>query len=50
MNCTILKGVAIGDGCVISAGTAVSQDVQGGHILHGARPACEPLPERLRQS
>lgn len=48
MNCTILKGVTIGDDCVISASTVVSQDVPSGHILHGTRPACEPLPEHLR--
>ena len=49
MNCIILKGVTIGDDCVIAAGTVVSQDVPSGHILHGTRPACEPLPEHLRQ-
>ncbi len=49
MNGIILKGVTIGDDCVISAGTVVSQDVPSGHILHGTRPVCEPLPEYLRQ-
>ena len=49
MNCTILKGVTIGDDCVISAGSVLSRDVPSGHILHGTRPVCEPLPEYLRQ-
>ncbi len=43
------QGVTIGDDCVISAGTVVSQDEPAGHIPSGTRPAREPLPEHLRQ-
>ncbi|WP_281495974.1 acyltransferase [Akkermansia glycaniphila] len=46
----ILKGVTIGDGAVIAAGTVVTRDVPAAHLSCGNPAACTPLPERMRQS
>ncbi len=36
-NCTVLKGVSIGDGAVIAAGTVVTKDVPAGTLLREQR-------------
>lgn len=46
-RCIILKGVTIGDDCVISAGTIITKDVPSGHIAQGNPAVYTPLPERL---
>ena len=46
-NCIILKGVTIGDNCVISAGTIIKEDVPAGHLAQGNPAVYTPLPERL---
>ncbi len=38
MNCIILKGVALGNGCVIAAGSVVTKDVPEG-VVAGGNPA-----------
>ena len=38
VNCTILKGVTIGDGAIIAAGSVVTKDVPA-HSLVGGVPA-----------
>jgi acetyltransferase-like isoleucine patch superfamily enzyme len=38
MNCIILKGVTLGDGCVIAAGSVVTKDVPEGKVA-GGNPA-----------
>jgi acetyltransferase-like isoleucine patch superfamily enzyme len=35
MNCLILKGVTLGQGCVIGAGSVITRDVQAGVIAAG---------------
>lgn len=46
-RCTILKGVTIGDNCVVSAGTIVNKDIPAGHLASGNPMTFTPLPERL---
>ncbi len=46
-RCTILKGVTIGDYCVVSAGTIVNKDIPAGHLASGNPMTITPLPERL---
>lgn len=48
MNCVILKGVTIGDNCVISAGSVVCRDVPSGYFVSGNPAVYCPLSERLR--
>lgn len=48
MNCRILKGVSIGDNCIISAGTIITRDVPAGHLAAGNPAVYYPLSERLR--
>lgn len=50
MRCIILKGVTIGDDCVISAGTIITRDVPSGHLAQGNPAVYTPLPERLISS
>lgn len=47
MRCIILKGVTIGDDCVIAAGTLVNRDIPSGHLAMGNPATITPLPERL---
>lgn len=47
MRCIILKGVTIGNDCVISAGTVITKDVPDGHIAQGNPAVYSPLPARL---
>ena len=47
MRCIILKGVTIGDDCVIAAGTLVNRDIPSGHLAIGNPATITPLPERL---
>lgn len=47
MNSVILKGVTIGDNCVISAGTIITGDVPAGHLAKGNPAVYYPLPEHL---
>lgn len=46
-SCTLLSGVAVGDGAVIAAGSVVSRDVQPLQIVAGvpARPVKERFPD-----
>lgn len=46
-RCIILGGVTIGDSCVISAGTVLTQDVPSGHKAYGNPAIIEPLPVAL---
>lgn len=46
-RCIILKGVTIGDDCVISAGTIITHDVPSGHLASGNPAVYSPLPDRL---
>ena len=46
-RCIILGGVTIGDSCVISAGTVLTQDVPSGHKAYGNPAIIEPLPQVL---
>lgn len=46
-RCVILKGVTIGDDCVISAGTIITEDVPSGHLAKGNPAVYTALPERL---
>lgn len=48
MNCLILKGVTIGDNCVVSAGTIITKDMPSGHLAMGNPAVYYPLSERLR--
>lgn len=48
MNCIILKGVTIGDNCVVSAGTIITRDMPSGHLAMGNPAVYTPLSERLR--
>lgn len=48
MKCIILKGVTIGDYCVISAGSVITEDVPTGYLAQGNPAKLYPLPERLR--
>lgn len=43
MRCIILKGVTIGDNCVISAGTIITKDVPPGHLASGNPAVYTPL-------
>lgn len=49
MGSIILKGVTIGDNCVIAAGSVITKDVPAGHLAQGNPATYTPLPERLRQ-
>ncbi len=46
-RCIILKGVTIGDNCVVSAGTKVDRDIPAGHLAYGNPMQISPLPEHL---
>ena len=46
-RCIILKGVTIGDDCVISAGTIIKDNVPSGCLAEGNPAIYTPLPERL---
>ena len=46
-RCVILGGVTIGDSCLISAGTVLTQDVPAGHKAYGNPAVVEPLPNAL---
>lgn len=46
-RCMIMSGVTIGDNCVISAGTVITQDVPAGHKASGNPATYEPLPKIL---
>lgn len=46
-RCIILKGVTIGDDCVIAAGSLINKDVPAGHLAMGNPAVICPLPERL---
>lgn len=48
MKCIILKGVTIGDNCVVSAGTIITRDIPPGHLAMGNPAVYYPLSERLR--
>lgn len=48
MRCIILRGVSIGDNCVISAGTIITRDMPAGHLASGNPAVYTPLSERLR--
>ena len=50
MRCIILKGVTIGDDCVISAGTIITKDVPAGHLAQGNPAVYTPVPKRLTAS
>ncbi len=50
MRCIILKGVTIGDDCIISAGAVITKDVPSGHLAQGNPAVYSPLPERLTAS
>lgn len=47
MRCIILKGVTIGNNCVIAAGALINRDVPPGHFAQGNPAVYSPLPERL---
>jgi acetyltransferase-like isoleucine patch superfamily enzyme len=51
MNCTILKGVTIGEGAIVAAGSVVTKDVPAWSVVAG-NPAkvVKELPENLRSS
>lgn len=42
----ILKGVTIGDGAVVAAGSVVTKDVPAGHLAAGNPATCQPLPDK----
>lgn len=46
MRCIILKGVTIGDNCVISAGTIITKDVPPGHLAYGNPAVYAPLSKK----
>lgn len=46
-RCIILGGVTIGDNCVVSAGTVLSQDIPPGYKAYGNPAIIEPLPKAL---
>lgn len=46
MRCIILKGVTIGDNCVISAGTIITKDVPPGHLAYGNPAIYTPLSKK----
>jgi len=50
MNCTILKGVTIGEGAIIAAGSVVTKDVKPWTVV-GGNPAIliKEVPEYLRK-
>jgi len=50
MNCTILKGVTIGEGAIVGAGSVVTKDVPDWTVV-GGNPArvIKVLPENLRK-
>lgn len=43
MRCIILKGVTIGDDCVVSAGTIITKDIPPGHLASGNPAVYTPL-------
>lgn len=47
MRSIILKGVTIGDDCVVSAGAVVTKDMPAGHIAIGNPATISPLPAHL---
>jgi hypothetical protein len=46
-RCIIMSGVTIGDNCVISAGSVITQDVPAGHKACGNPANYTPLPKVL---
>jgi len=50
MNCIILKGVTIGEGAIVAAGSVVTKDVQAWTLV-GGNPAriLKEIPEELRR-
>lgn len=46
-RCMIMSGVTIGDNCVISAGSVITQNVPAGHKASGNPAIYEPLPKIL---
>lgn len=46
----ILKGVSIGDGAVVAAGSIVTKDVPSEHLAAGNPATLRPLPAKWRQS
>ncbi len=44
MCCIILKGVTIGDRCVVAAGTLVDRNIPAGHLAKGNPMEIFPLP------
>ena len=46
-RCMIMSGVSIGDNCVISAGSVITQDVPAGHKASGNPASYTPLPKIL---
>ncbi len=46
-RCMIMSGITIGDNCVISAGSVITQDVPAGHKASGNPATFEPLPKIL---
>jgi len=51
MNCTILKGVTIGEGAIVGAGSVVTKDVESWTIV-GGNPAVflKRIPEEFRKN
>ena len=47
MRSIILKGVTIGDDCVVAAGAVVTKDMPSGHIAIGNPATYRPLPSHL---
>lgn len=47
MRSIILKGVTIGDDCVVAAGAVVTKDMPAGHIAIGNPATYSPLPAHL---
>ncbi len=46
-RCLIMSGVTIGNNCVVSAGSVVTQDIPAGHKASGNPVTYEPLPKIL---
>lgn len=46
-RCIILKGVTIGDDCVVAAGSLINRDIPSGHLAMGNPAVVYPLPAHL---